>query len=93
MNTSRREDMERILNAESERWSSMSSEQLIAELRELQAYQVEDGNQKYQIEVELLENTDAYVHVMVAADDGRLPFSISPLTQTFIRQKTVANNR
>jgi hypothetical protein len=44
---SRREDMERILNAESERWSSMSSEQLIAELRELQAYQVEDGNQKY----------------------------------------------
>jgi hypothetical protein len=83
----RREDMERILNAESERWSSMSSEQLIAELRELQAYQVEDGNQKYQIEVELLENTDAYVHVMVAVDDGRLPYSIKPLTQTFIQQK------
>ena len=82
-----REDMERILNAESERWSSMSSDQLIAELRELQAYQVEDGNQKYQIEVELLENTDAYVHVMVAVDDGRLPYSIKPLTQTFIQQK------
>ena len=46
-----------------------------------------DGNQKYQIEVELLENTDAYVHVMVAVDDGRLPYSIKPLTQTFIQQK------
>jgi hypothetical protein len=88
MNTSRREDMERILNAESERWSSMSSEQLIAELRELQAYQVQDGNQTYQFEMELLENTDAYVHVMVAVDDGRLPFAISPLTKTFIRQKS-----
>jgi hypothetical protein len=87
MNTSRREDMERSLNSESERWSSMSSVELIAELRELQAYPVEDGNQTYQFEAELLENTDAYVHVMVAVDDGRLPYSISPLTRTFIQQK------
>ena len=79
--------MERILNAESERWSSMPAEQLVSELRELQAYQVEGGDQTYQLEVELLENTDAYVHVMVAVDDRRLPYSITPLNHTFIKKR------
>ena len=87
MTATRREDMERILKAELERWSSMSSGQLITELKELQAYQVEDGNQMYQLEVLLLENTDAYVHVMVAVDDGSLRYSIKPLSNTFIKQK------
>jgi hypothetical protein len=37
--------------------------------------------------VELLENTEHYLHVMVAVDDGSLPRSISPLTHSFIQQK------
>ena len=86
----RREEMDRVLSAESERWSSMSAEQLIAELRESQNYQITVGSQVYQFEVELLENTDAYVHVMVAVDDGRLRYAIFPLTRTFIREKAVA---
>jgi hypothetical protein len=48
---------------------------------------VELDSKKYQVEVELLENADKYVHVMVAVDDGSLPASISPLTRTFISQK------
>jgi hypothetical protein len=84
----RREEMERVLSAQSDRWSSMSPEQLTAELRELQAYQVEDGTQTYQFEVELLENTDTYIHVLVAVDDGRIPYSITPLTRSFVRQKS-----
>ena len=62
---------------------------LASELKEVQTYEVEFDSKKYQVEVELLENTEQYVHVMVAVDDGSLPASISPLTHSFIRQKTL----
>ena len=65
----------------------MSSEQLVSELHEVRAYEVELDLKKYQVEVELLENTEKYLHVMVAVDDGSLPASISPLTHTFLRAK------
>jgi hypothetical protein len=65
----------------------MSYEQLVSELREVQTYEIEVGSKMFQVEVELLENTDEYIHVMVAVDDGSLPASISPLTHTFIRPK------
>ena len=51
------------------------------------AYEIEVESKKYQVEVQLLENTNAYVHVVVEVDDGSLPPSITPLTRTFIRQK------
>jgi hypothetical protein len=87
MNLSRREEMERSLKAESERWSSMSAEQLTIELRESRDYRIEQAGRTYQFEVVLLENTDTYVHVSVAVDDGRLPYSIKPLSKSFIRQR------
>jgi hypothetical protein len=65
----------------------MSYNQLVSELRELQAYEVEFDSRKYQVEVELVEDTEQYVQVMVAVDDGSLPASISPLTHSFILQK------
>ena len=40
----------------------------------------------YQVEVEMLENADQYIHVMVAVDDVSLPVSLWPLIRTFIRQ-------
>ena len=76
-----------MLDSEVQRWSAMSCEQVLSELHELLAYEVELDSQKYQVEVELLENTDKYVHIMVAVDDGSLPASISPLTHTIIRPK------
>lgn len=76
-----------MLDSEVRRWSAMACEQLISELRDLQAYEVELDSKKYQVEVELLENTDTYIHVMVAVDDGSLPASISPLSHTFICSK------
>jgi hypothetical protein len=88
VNLSRREEMERSLKAESERWCSMSAEQLVAELREEQNYEVRAGSQVYQFEVQLLENTETYVHVSVAVDDGRLLYSIKPLCESFIKQKS-----
>ena len=41
----------------------------------------------YQVEVEILENTEKYVHVLVAVDDGTLPAAMLPLSASFIREK------
>jgi hypothetical protein len=84
---SRHEKWQRVLDAEARRWSAMSAERLIAELHDLRAYEIEVESEKYQVEVQLLEKTSAYVHVVVGVDDGSLPSSIAPLTHTFIRQK------
>jgi hypothetical protein len=83
----RREEWRKVLDAEVKRWSAMSCSQLVSELHDLQAYEIEFDSKKYQVEVELLENTEQYLHVMVAVDDGSLPASIRPLTDSFIRQK------
>lgn len=76
-----------MLESEMKRWSAMSCAQLVSELHEVQAYEVEFESKQYQVEVELVENTETYLHVMVAVDDGRLPASISPLTDSFICHK------
>lgn len=84
---SRREAWGKVLDAEVERWSAKSCEQLVCELQDLQAYEVEVDSKKYQVEVEILEDTAEYVHVMVAVDDGSLPASISPLARSFVSSK------
>jgi hypothetical protein len=38
------------------------------------------GARHYQVEVPLVEETDRYLHVMVAVDEGTLPSSLVPLT-------------
>jgi len=82
-----RNDWRKVLDFEVQRWSAMSYEQLVSELHEVQAYEVEFESKQYQVEVELLENTERYLHVMVAVDDGSLPASIWPLTHSFICHK------
>jgi len=84
----RREEWKRVLHAETERWSTKSCDQLIAELRETRNYEVLFDSNKYQVEVELLENKPEYVHVMLAVDDGSLLVSVLPATRTFNRQKS-----
>ena len=65
----------------------MSSDELLSKLHDVQIYEVESDLKTYHVEVELLEDTDTYVHVMVGVHDGSLPASILPVTTTFIRQK------
>jgi hypothetical protein len=84
---SRRAQWLTVLDAEMKRWSAMSCDQLIVELRDTRAYEVEFEGKPYQVEVELLENTDQYLHVTVSVDDGSLPTSISPSTGTFLCYK------
>ena len=84
----RREEWRRILDSEVKRWSAMSRGQLVSALREgHQAYQVEFESKQYDVEVELLENTEQYINVVMAVDDGSLPASISPLCHGWICQK------
>jgi hypothetical protein len=87
---SRREKWQKVLDVEVARWSELSWEELVSELREARAYQVELESKPYQVEAQLLENTADYVHVSVSVDDGSLPQSIVPLTHSFIKQKSAA---
>ena len=83
----RREQWRPVLDAELQRWAAKSCEELISELADVQAYEVEMSSKNYNVEVEVLENTAAYVNVIVAVDDGTLPASIRPLSETFLRRK------
>ena len=76
-----------VLDLELARWKALSYEQLLEQLADLQAYSVYNQGKKFQVEVELIENTLKYVHVIVAVNDGELPESIRPLTDSFIRKK------
>ena len=91
-NVTRREQWRRVLAIEVQRWSAMTPEQLASALGEQQVYEVELDAKTYQVEVEILESTEEYFHVMVAVDDGSLPASIVPETQSFICNKKVQNS-
>ena len=80
-----------VLDAETKRWSAKSCAELIQELNDVQAYEVEFESGRYQVEVELLENTPQYVHVAVGVDDGSLPASFRPLATTFLRYKDTSD--
>ncbi len=57
---SRREEWRKVLDAEVARWSKLSWEQLVTELHEVRAYQVEVESKQHQVEVQLLENTEEW---------------------------------
>jgi hypothetical protein len=83
------QEWRKVLDLELQRWSAKSNDELLFELQREghQAYEVELDSRKYQVEVELLENTESYLHVALAVDDGILPRSIHPLTESLIRHK------
>jgi hypothetical protein len=80
-----------ILASEVARWEGKSCEQLVAELCEPQVYQTAVNSKLYQFEVDLLENTRDYLHVVVSVDTGKLLGSMWPLSQGFIKQKDDAS--
>jgi hypothetical protein len=84
---SRREQWRPVLEAEVKKWSARSWAELVAELANRQAYEIEFEGKAYQVEVQLLEKTDRYVHVGVSVDDGSVPASFRPVSESFIRDK------
>jgi hypothetical protein len=83
----RRAMIQPVLDAEVERWSKKSCDELVSELKEEQNYVVELESKEYQVEILLLENTASYLHISVAVDDGHLPQAMFPASQSFICQK------
>lgn len=84
---SRRSDCQPALTQEVERWSKMPWKELLCALQDTHDYQVDFGGKHYQVEVQLLENTEDYVQVSVAIDDGSFSMSIHPLSCSFVTQK------
>ena len=86
-NMNRRQNWRKVLAREVQRWSALPCDRLLSELPEVKAYEVEHESKTYQVEVEILENTTTYVHVLVGVDDGSLPASIRPETESFLCRK------
>ena len=82
-----REEWQPVLEAEMKRWSAMSCAQLASQLADVRTYEVEFESKKYQVEVQVLENTDSCVHVSVAVDDGHFWRAMRPLSSSFICRK------
>jgi len=80
----RRQQWQEVLQAEMQRWSALTYDQLLALLRTTTAYQIERGSRTFQVEIEALENTPEYVHVAISVDDGSVPASFVPVTQSFV---------
>ena len=78
-----------VLRTELSRWSSLPCDDLLAELRRQDVYGVVAASKKYQVEVVLLENTPEYLHVSIAVDDGSLPGSLRPESDTFLCKKPI----
>jgi hypothetical protein len=83
----RRERWRKVLEAEVRRWSALSAEELLAQLRDIEVYEVEFDGTTHQVEVELLIDAPEEVQVIVGVDDGSLPASLRPETEIFIRPK------
>lgn len=84
----RREEWQKVLQAELMRWSSLPWDRVLAELRNRAVYEVVTDGGRFQVEVELLEDTPEYLHVNIAVDDGSLPASIHPVSESFISKKS-----
>jgi hypothetical protein len=65
----------------------MSSNDVLAELGTRDVYEVVVASRQYQVEVVVLENTPEYLHVGIAVDDGSLPASIRPESESFLCRK------
>jgi hypothetical protein len=88
----RQTDWKPVLDAEMKKWSVMPYAQIISKLPEKnECYEVEVGLKKYQVEVNLLENTERYIHVALSVDDGTLPASFRPVSSSFICEKNTSD--
>ena len=84
----RRRQWRKVLEAEVQRWSALPYNRLQPQLATTEVYEVVDGAQRYQVEIDVLENTREYVHVMLSLDDGSLPLSLVPVIDSFITNKS-----
>ena len=53
----RRQNWQKVLDREVQRWSALPCDRLLSELSEVKAYEVEHESKTYQVEVEILVKT------------------------------------
>jgi hypothetical protein len=82
-----RERCRAVLDAELRNWTSLTAAELAAALTEERHYEVERDSFDYQVEVQLLEETPACLHVLISVDDGSLRIACSPESADFIVEK------
>lgn len=87
----RRQQWRKVLETEKQRWSALPHDQLVSRLSTTVVYEVEQGSQTYQIEIEVLQNTTEYAHVAISVDDGSIPRSFFPMTDSFITKRPNSN--
>src|ERR1039458_2656396 len=85
----RRDEWRKVLDSEVKRWSALPWRRLASELHDGQYYEVQLDSKTYQVEVELLKNTEELIQVTVSVDDGTLPASISPLTESSLGRRRI----
>ena len=75
------------------RWSALSYDQLISRLSTIEVYEVEHDFKKYQVEIEILEKREDYVHVAVSVDDGTyLPRFVRQLRVSYRKNQVLVLN-
>jgi hypothetical protein len=87
---SRRETWCPVLEARLSDGQRLPGEDLLSKVAGNEAYQLDFEGKQYNVEVTILENTKEYVHVLIDVDDGSLPTSFHPLSESFIRRKEPA---
>ena len=80
----RKIELQRLLDAEVDAWSSKTFARLVEELSDVVAYQRGDKTEFHQFEIELIEREADYIHVAVSVDDGSFRRSLAPLSRSFI---------
>jgi hypothetical protein len=84
----RRKEWQTVLAGEVKKWSAIPYYQIQSKVRDShECYEVQLNSKKYQVEVEILENTEEYLHVGLSLDDGSLPASIRPVSSSIIVYK------
>ena len=83
----RREQWREALAIELAKWEAKSYDQLVSELKEVCTYRVLLRDIRLQVEVEMIEKTIDYAHVMIGVNDGSIPWSFWPASTGFIRRR------
>ena len=82
----KKEELKKALIIEKEKYANKSFEEL-SKIAKPVTYECGSDENWYQVEVQLLEKNDEYVHVSIAVDDGKLLKAMFPLSTSFIVHK------
>lgn len=81
-----KKELQEVLKSEKNKYLKKTFLELSA-IKEPITYEGKAGEKKYQIEVQLLEKNNDYVHVSISIDDGKMFRAMFPLSDSFILHK------